>query len=77
VRRITGLSGVTTRLPPAEANLPDQMRVYSLDFVEVETPMVQMVHGSAAVRPFVTYSNALERDPYLRIAPELYLKGCT
>lgn len=43
MRLIAGLSGVTTRLPPAEANLPHQMRVYSLDFVEVETPMVQMV----------------------------------
>jgi lysyl-tRNA synthetase, class II len=50
--------------------------LHSLDFVEVETPMLQMVHGGAAARPFVTYSNALERDLYLRIAPELYLKRC-
>ena len=50
--------------------------LHSLDFIEVETPMLQMVHGGAAARPFVTYSNALERDLYLRIAPELYLKRC-
>ena len=61
MRRITGLAGVTTQLPPAEDNLPDRMRVYSRDFVEVETPMV---HGGAAAWSFVTYSNALERDLY-------------
>lgn len=50
--------------------------LHSLDFIEVETPMLQMVHGGAAARPFVTHSNALGRDLYLRIAPELYLKRC-
>ncbi len=50
--------------------------LHSLDFVEVETPMLQMVHGGAAARPFVTYSHALDTDLYLRIAPELYLKRC-
>ncbi|MGH3670132.1 MAG: amino acid--tRNA ligase-related protein, partial [Pseudonocardiaceae bacterium] len=50
--------------------------LHSLDFVEVETPMLQMVHGGAAARPFVTHSNALATDLYLRIAPELYLKRC-
>jgi lysyl-tRNA synthetase, class II len=50
--------------------------LHSLDFVEVETPMLQMVHGGAAARPFVTHSNALGTDLYLRIAPELYLKRC-
>ncbi len=44
------------------------------DFVEVETPMLQLVHGGAAARPFVTHSNALDTDLYLRIAPELFLK---
>ena len=46
------------------------------DFVEVETPMLQTLHGGAAARPFVTHSNALDIDLYLRIAPELYLKRC-
>lgn len=43
-------------------------------FVEVETPMLQLLHGGAAARPFVTHSNALDLDLYLRIAPELFLK---
>jgi len=43
-------------------------------FIEVETPMLQLVHGGAAARPFVTHSNALDVDLYLRIAPELFLK---
>jgi lysyl-tRNA synthetase class 2 len=43
-------------------------------FVEVETPMLQAIPGGAAARPFVTHYNALDRDFYLRIAPELYLK---
>ncbi|HUP92504.1 MAG TPA: lysine--tRNA ligase [Solimonas sp.] len=46
----------------------------TLGFVEVETPMLQPIPGGAAARPFVTHYNALERDFYLRIAPELYLK---
>lgn len=48
----------------------------SQDFVEVETPMLQTLHGGAAARPFLTHSNALDIDLYLRIAPELYLKRC-
>ena len=43
-------------------------------FMEVETPMLQLQHGGAAARPFVTHSNALDTDLYLRIAPELFLK---
>jgi lysyl-tRNA synthetase class 2 len=43
-------------------------------FIEVETPMLQLLHGGAAARPFVTRSNALDLDLYLRIAPELFLK---
>ncbi|WP_018217456.1 lysine--tRNA ligase [Salinispora vitiensis] len=43
-------------------------------FLEVETPMLQLLHGGAAARPFVTHSNALNTDLYLRIAPELFLK---
>lgn len=45
-------------------------------YVEVETPMLQTLHGGAAARPFVTHSNAFDMDLYLRIAPELYLKRC-
>ncbi|WP_345360370.1 bifunctional lysylphosphatidylglycerol synthetase/lysine--tRNA ligase LysX [Actinoallomurus liliacearum] len=44
------------------------------DFLEVETPMLQPVHGGAAARPFTTRMNAYNMDLFLRIAPELYLK---
>jgi lysyl-tRNA synthetase class 2 len=43
-------------------------------FIEVETPVLQPLYGGAAARPFVTHHNALDRDLYLRIATELYLK---
>ena len=43
-------------------------------FLEVETPMMQLIPGGAAARPFVTHHNALDMGLYLRIAPELYLK---
>ncbi len=45
-------------------------------FIEVETPMLQTQHGGASARPFVTHSNAMSMDLYLRIAPELFLKRC-
>jgi lysyl-tRNA synthetase, class II len=48
----------------------------SRNFLEVETPMLQVMHGGAAARPFKTFSNAYEMDLFLRIAPELYLKRC-
>ncbi|MTE22950.1 lysine--tRNA ligase [Microbacterium sp. ZXX196] len=44
------------------------------DFLEVETPMLQVQPGGATARPFVTHSNAFDTELYLRIAPELYLK---
>ena len=45
-------------------------------FSEVETPILQTLAGGAAARPFITHSNALDIDLYLRIAPELFLKRC-
>ncbi len=49
---------------------------YRRGYVEVETPMLQTMHGGATARPFVTHSNAMDMDLYLRIAPELFLKRC-
>ncbi len=46
------------------------------DYIEVETPMLQVMHGGATARPFKTHSNAYDMDLYLRIAPELFLKRC-
>jgi lysyl-tRNA synthetase class 2 len=45
-------------------------------YLEVETPMLQTVHGGATARPFRTHMNAFDLDLYLRIAPELFLKRC-
>ncbi len=48
--------------------------LHSREYLEVETPMLQAVHGGANARPFVTHINAYDMRMYLRIAPELYLK---
>ncbi|CAB4659608.1 MAG: lysine--tRNA ligase [Actinobacteria bacterium] len=49
---------------------------HSRDYLEVETPMLQVQHGGAAARPFKTLSNAYDMELFLRIAPELFLKRC-
>lgn len=56
-----------------------ELRAYfdARGFLEVETPMMQVLPGGALARPFKTHHNALDMDLYLRIAPELYLKRLT
>ena len=49
-------------------------RLVGKGFLEVETPILQQIHGGANARPFMTHINAYDLDLYLRIAPELYLK---
>src|SRR5690606_32485406 len=53
-----------------------EIRAYmdSQGYIEVETPMMQPLHGGANARPFKTHHNALDIPLYMRIAPELYLK---
>ncbi len=60
----------------ARSKIISVMRQYftERDFMEVETPMLQVIPGGATARPFVTHHNALGIDMYLRIAPELFLK---
>ena len=48
--------------------------LFAKGFLEVETPILQQIHGGANARPFETHINAYDLDLYLRIAPELYLK---
>ena len=55
-------------------HIRDFMERPGRDFLEVETPMMHLIPGGAAARPFVTHHNALDIDLYLRIAPELFLK---
>jgi lysyl-tRNA synthetase, class II len=50
--------------------------LHAREYVEVETPILQSIHGGAAARPFHTHLNAFDLDMSLRIATELYLKRC-
>lgn len=60
----------------ARSRMTTAIRSYldGLNFLEVETPVLQPLYGGAAARPFVTHHNALDMPLYLRIADELYLK---
>ncbi len=64
------------RLFMDRAKIISAVRAYldGAEFVEVETPVLQPLYGGALARPFTTHHNALDRDLYLRIATELYLK---
>ena len=66
---------VTARMRPAVMRSLRQT-FHDRDFLEVETPMLQVQHGGAAARPFKSFSNAYDMDLFLRIAPELFLKRC-
>lgn len=63
-----------TVLARAKVNASLRRTFADRGFVEVETPMLQVQHGGASARPFVTHSNAFDAELYLRIAPELFLK---
>ncbi len=60
----------------ARSKVVESLRRFLVErnFLEVETPMMQVIPGGAVARPFVTYHNALDMQLYLRVAPELYLK---
>ena len=58
----------------AAVNRSIRENFFRRDYIELETPMLQAIHGGAAARPFVTHMNALDTDLYLRIATEIYLK---
>ena len=64
------------RVMKLRTRVVEEIRNYmsGLGYVEVETPMMQVLHGGANARPFVTHHNALDIKLYMRIAPELYLK---
>ena len=70
------MNEVSRRTFATRTRLVQHIRAFlnARDFLEVETPMMQVIPGGAAARPFVTFHNALDMDLFLRIAPELYLK---
>lgn len=63
-----------TVIARARVNASLRQTFASHGFIEVETPMLQVQHGGASARPFITHANAFDADLYLRIAPELFLK---
>jgi lysyl-tRNA synthetase class 2 len=70
------MNEVTRRTFRIRSKIIQEIRQFLIerDFLEVETPMMQVLPGGAAARPFVTYHHALDMQLFLRIAPELYLK---
>ena len=58
----------------AAVNRSIRENFFRRDYIELETPMLQVIHGGAAARPFTTHMNALDMELYLRIATEIYLK---
>jgi len=66
----------TMRTMTMRSRIVSRMRRHleDLDFIEVETPVLQTLAGGAAARPFTTHMNALDIDLFMRIAPELFLK---
>lgn len=70
------LNGHVKRIFETRNKIIDFIRKYlrDMDFIEVETPMMNMIPGGATARPFETFHNELDMKLYMRIAPELYLK---
>ncbi|HIW95726.1 MAG TPA: bifunctional lysylphosphatidylglycerol synthetase/lysine--tRNA ligase LysX [Candidatus Corynebacterium gallistercoris] len=74
-RRGAGIVELNAKLQARSAVLTAfRQELVQAGYAEVETPVLQAVHGGANARPFVTHINAYNQDLYLRIAPELYLK---